>query len=89
MLRFNYTLNIILGENVMSADNQQERLDAKWIVCFIDGEGYFHVALNEQQKMTLDWQVLPEFRVVQHQRDKDVLQRLKLFFGFGEILINH
>ena len=74
---------------MVSADNQQERLDSSWIVGFIDGEGCFHVAINRLPKMTLGWQVLPEFRVVQHQRDEVVLQKLKLFFGFGNVTVNH
>ena len=73
----------------MSADNQQERLDSSWIVGFIDGEGCFNVEINRLPKMTLVWQVLPEFRVVQHQRDEVVLQKLKLFFGFGNVTVNH
>src|SRR3989344_4401533 len=73
----------------MSADNQQERLDSKWIIGFIDGEGCFHVAINKLPKMTLGWQVLPEFRVVQHQRDEQVLYRIKDYFGFGEVTVNH
>ena len=73
----------------MSADNQQERLDSKWIIGFIDGEGCFHVAINKLPKMTLGWQVLPEFRVVQHQRDEKVLQRIQNFFEFGQICRNH
>ncbi len=77
------------SENVSGADNQQERLDNKWVVGFVDGEGCFHVSLNKLQKMTLGWQVLPEFRVVQHQRDEKVLKKLNDFFGFGSIVINH
>ena len=73
----------------MSADNQQERLDVKWIVGFIDGEGCFHVALNKLQKMILGWQVLPEFRIVQHQRDEQILLRMQKFFGFGDVCVNH
>ena len=80
---------IMESENVSSADNQQERLDFKWIVGFVDGEGCFHVAINKLPKMTLGWQVLPEFRVVQHQRDEEILLKLKNFFGFGNIMINH
>ena len=56
----------------MSADNQQERLDANWIVGFVDGEGCFHVSINKMHKMTLGLQVLPEFRVVQHHRDEAI-----------------
>jgi len=50
----------------MVADNQQERLEAKWIVGFTDGEGCFHVSINKIPEMSLGWQVLPEFRIVQH-----------------------
>lgn len=73
----------------MSAGNQQERLDAEWIAGFVDGEGCFHVALNRLEKMATGWTVLPEFRVVQHQRDERVLHRIRDFFGFGKVTVNH
>ena len=72
----------------MSADNQQERLYAEWIVGFVDGEGCFHVAINKIDKMRLGWQVLPEFRVVQHEKDVVVLEKLRQFFGFGSVTQN-
>ncbi len=77
------------SENVMGADNQQERLDARWIVGFVEGEGCFHVAINKMSKMHIGYQVLPEFRVVQHLRDVHVLHMLKSFFGCGSIVVNH
>ncbi len=73
----------------MSADNQQERLDASWISGFVDGEGCFHIAINKLEKMTLGWQVLPEFRVVQHERSEQVLHKIKSYFGFGSVRINN
>ena len=73
----------------MGADNQQERLDAKWISGFVDGEGCFHVAINKLPKMTLGWQVLPEFRIVQHQRDEKILHQIRQFFGCGNVVVNH
>jgi len=78
-----------MGDNVSSAGNQQERLDAEWIVGFVDGEGCFHVAINRLEKMTLGWSVLPEFRVVQHKRDEQVLYRIQDYFGFGKVTVNH
>ena len=72
----------------MTADNQQERLDAKWIVGFTDGEGCFHISINKIPEMSLGWQVLPEFRIVQHEKDESVLLKIKEYFGFGEIRIN-
>jgi hypothetical protein len=74
---------------VSDADNQQERLDAEWIVGFVDGEGCFHVSINRVHGMSIGWQVLPEFRVVQHQRDEQILFRLKKYFGFGNVVVNH
>ena len=77
------------SEKVLGADNQQERLDELWIVGFVDGEGCFHVALNELPKMTLGWQVLPEFRIVQHQRDISLLEKIQKYFRFGSVQRNH
>ena len=73
----------------MGAGNQQERLDAKWIVGFVDGEGCFHIGINRQPRMKLGWQVLPEFRVVQHRRDEQILRKLQLFFGCGSVGVNN
>ena len=72
----------------MSADNQQERLDSLWITGFTDGEGCFHVSINQIPKMRLRWQVLPEFRIVQHEKDENVLYKIKNYFGFGNVKIN-
>ena len=77
------------SKKVMSADNQQERLDEQWIVGFVDGEGCFHIAISRLPKMTLGWQVLPEFRIVQHQRDVSLLKRIQNYFGYGSVGRNH
>ncbi|HEX7079988.1 MAG TPA: LAGLIDADG family homing endonuclease, partial [Gammaproteobacteria bacterium] len=45
------------------------KLDAQWITGFVDGEGCFHVGINPHKEMTAGFQVLPEFTVVQHERD--------------------
>tara|TARA_Y100000034_G_C6743623_1_gene330135 strand:- start:139 stop:621 length:483 start_codon:yes stop_codon:yes gene_type:complete len=73
----------------MAADNQQERLDALWIVGFTDGEGCFHISINKLTGMSLGWQVLPEFRIVQHEKDEAVLYKLKEYFSFGDVKINN
>ena len=78
----------VIGENVLSADNQQERLDPNWITGFVDGEGCFYVGINQHNK-TIQWQLLPEFRIVQHQRDEQVLCKIQEFFGFGIVTVNH
>ena len=64
-------------------------LEAQWVVGFVDGEGCFHVGINQNQKMTLGVQVLPEFTVVQHEIDEQVLHGLKDYFGCGVVRVNH
>ena len=64
-------------------------LNAQWIVGFVDGEGCFHIGINKNSTMTLGVQVLPEFTVVQHQRDEQVLYALKAYFGCGVVRKNH
>ncbi len=73
----------------MTADNQQESLDPRWVAGFVDGEGCFHVSINQHPRMPNGWQVLPEFRIVQHLRDEAILQKLQQFFQCGKVVVNH
>jgi LAGLIDADG endonuclease len=65
------------------------QLDAQWIVGFVDGEGCFHVGISAHRDMRAGVQVLPEFTVVQHKRDVQVLHALKAYFGCGVVRVNH
>jgi len=65
------------------------KLATDWVVGFVDGEGCFHVSLNRHDEMTAGYQVLPEFVVVQHERDEQVLHSLREFFGGGSVRRNH
>ena len=65
------------------------KLDAQWITGFVDGEGCFFVGINKHKEMTAGYQVLPEFTVVQHKRDVQILHALKAYFGCGVIRVNH
>jgi hypothetical protein len=64
-------------------------LDAAWITGFVDGEGCFYVGINDHSDMKSGFQVLPEFTVVQHKRDVQVLHALKAHFGCGVVRTNH
>ena len=65
------------------------KLDSQWITGFVDGEGCFYVGINEHSDMATGYQVLPEFTVVQHERDIQVLYALKRHFGCGVVRKNH
>ena len=65
------------------------QLEAQWITGFVDGEGCFHVGINVHSDMKCGYQVLPEFTVVQHERDVQILHALKAHFGCGVVRRNH
>ena len=64
-------------------------LNAQWIVGFTDGEGCFHIGIHRNQEMKLGVRVLPEFTIVQHEVDEQVLYALKDYFGCGVVRKNH
>lgn len=64
-------------------------LHPQWVVGFTDGEGCFHVGIARHAGMSVGYQVLPEFVVVQHQRDVKVLHALKRYFDCGVVRSNH
>jgi LAGLIDADG endonuclease len=65
------------------------KLEAEWVTGFVDGEGCFHVGINAHSDMRTGVQVLPDFTVVQHERDVQLLHALKSFFGCGVVRRNH
>jgi len=64
-------------------------LSPEWVVGFVDGEGCFFVGIQEHPEMTMGYQILPEFVVVQHERDIQILYALKRFFKCGVVRKNH
>lgn len=64
-------------------------LNPYWVSGFVDGEGTFYVGINKNSTMSNGFQVLPEFRIVQHKKDIKVLYALKDFFKSGVVRINH
>ena len=64
-------------------------LNSQWIVGFVDGEGCFHIGISRHSEMKRGVQVLPEFTVVQHKRDIQLLHGIKEFFKCGVVRVNH
>lgn len=61
------------------------KLEAQWVVGFVDGEGCFHVGISRNKNSSVGFQVLPEFVVTQHKRSIQVLYALKDFFKSGVV----
>lgn len=64
-------------------------LEAQWITGFVDGEGCFYIGINKHDEMTSGYQILPEFTVVQHKRDVQILYALKSYFQCGVVRTIH
>jgi hypothetical protein len=76
------------SDNLIGADNQQERLDA-YLAGFVDGEGSFHVAVQRNPTARLKWQLVPEFHVSQNRERREVLDLLMQRLRCGRIQENH
>ena len=63
-------------------------LESQWIVGFVDGEGCFNLDVHLKLDMKWGIQMQPEFTVVQHERDVQVLHALKDHFKCGSVAIN-
>ena len=88
-------INWKAGDNVLGADNQQERLiQLGWVIGFVDGEGCFSISFVRQPSRTTrqgyktGYQVTHEFVVTQGAKSIDCLHAIQKFFGVGQVLVN-
>jgi LAGLIDADG endonuclease len=70
----------LYSDNVLGADNQQERLDG-YIAGYVDGEGCFAVAVNRNPTCRSGYQLVPEFHVSQNGDRAQVLGVMRERFG--------
>ena len=84
----------MISDNPIGAGNQQETKDPEvplkpwWLVGFVDGEGCFSVAIhkNPHIRRTGGWQLTPVFQVYQHEKERELLERVRALFGMGRIV---
>jgi hypothetical protein len=84
------------GDNVTSAENQQERLIEfrGWVIGFVDGEGCFSIGFIRQPSRRgrsgyrTGFQVAHEFAVTQGEQSLSCLHEIREFFGVGQVLEN-
>lgn len=63
-------------------------LNPQWIVGFVDGEGSFNLDVHIHRETKWGLQMQPEFVLVQHERDVDLLHKLKTQFACGTVAVN-
>jgi len=77
-----------MSNNLEIAENQQERLDEKWLVGFTDGEGTFSISFVKNESMRFGYQIFTEFVITQGEKSLDVLESVERFFDCGRIYVN-
>lgn len=61
-------------------------LNPNWVTGFIDAEGCFMVNVRKNPKTKTGWTVQPIFQINLHKKDQIILERLKSYFGLGNII---
>lgn len=54
----------------------------------MDGEGCFHIGITVNKTMKLGYQIIPEFTIVQHIRDENLLYAIRDYFACGVVQSN-
>ena len=80
-----------MSKNVLSAENQQERLQklsTDYVVALVDGEGYFSVsAIIDKSKNYISRRIRLVFGVDLREVDGEILLRLQKTLGCGKITL--
>jgi len=83
--KFSTSLLVKQSSN-FSSQPQSSALNPYWITGFGDGESSFTISIIKDSKYKLGWAVKPSYRIGLHQKDSDLLVRIKAFFGVGNII---
>ena len=81
------------GNNLISLDNQQERLVNKipqdclnWYISgFVDGEGSFCLIVRNRKNVKYGFRIDPAFYVYQHEKNLWILKLIQRSLGYGSI----
>jgi len=63
------------------------KLNPWWITGFVDAEGSFSISIVKNIERTIRWRIKLAFSITLHAKDIDLLNRIRDFFGVGNIYI--
>jgi len=69
----------------LSIDHLENKLDPDWVTGFVDAEGCFSVIVEISE--ICKRKVRISFEINLHEKDKDILYKIKSFFGVGAVYI--
>jgi len=72
-------------DNIIVPSLAQNKLEPGFVTGFTDGEGSFGLYIYTNTASKIGWYVLMDFKFTIHLRDKDILYKIKIYFGAGVI----
>lgn len=57
-------------------------IDKNWLVGFVEGEGTFVIGIFKSKN---SFMVIPKFSIELHEKDREILEKIKDFFNVGYV----
>ena len=75
-------------DNSQPQFSQRESLwDPYFVTGFADAESCFYLWVEKSSKVKLGWRVVPRFEICLNKKDLNILQKIKSFFGIGNVCL--
>ncbi len=78
---------LINNTKLFSTQNTSNKLDPNYITGFTDGEGCFYIGISPNSKYDSGFRIKLSFQIGLHEKDKELLNLIKYYFGLGKISI--
>lgn len=63
----------------------KNKLNPWFVTGFTDGEGCFGLYIYKNTALKIGWYAFLDFKITLHKKDKDLLDKIKIYFGVGKI----
>lgn len=73
------------SSNYSYKGNPTNKLNPYYLTGFVDGEGCFNLSIYKNSRMLTGLQVKPIFKISLHEKDKALLESIKISLGVGKI----
>ena len=67
--------------------NSNNKLDPNYVTGFSDGESCFYIGISPDNKCSSGFRIKLSFQIGLHEKDKELLNLIKYYFGLGKISI--
>ena len=84
--RFFHTSTVFMVGIPDCAQKQNLKINPWFVTGFIDAEGCFHVSIVENTSLKVGHSVRAIFQISLHKKNKGLLEKIKYFFGVGQVV---